>query len=79
MAAESWSDVFFLGLPVLERIEQWVEDRADALIESGQIKTDRLNHELITLDELKIAAHPQGFTPRQHGVPQPFYPVFTAG
>jgi uncharacterized membrane protein YcaP (DUF421 family) len=44
-----------------KKIEQWVEDSADALIENGQIKMDRLKREVITLDELEIAAHKQGF------------------
>ena len=44
-----------------KKIEQLVEDRADVLIVNGQIKTDRLKHEVITLDELEIAAHKQGF------------------
>jgi len=31
------------------------------LIENGQIKMDRLEEEVITLAELEIAAHKQGF------------------
>ena len=34
---------------------------ADVLIEDGEIKTERLRHELVTLPELEAAAHRQGF------------------
>ena len=44
-----------------KKIEQLVEGDADALIENGQIKMDRLEEEVITLAELEIAAHKQGF------------------
>ncbi len=44
-----------------KEIEQLVEGDADALIENGQIKMDRLEEEVITLAELEIAAHKQGF------------------
>ena len=44
-----------------KQIEQLVEGDADALIENGQIKMDRLEEEVITLAELEIAAHKQGF------------------
>jgi uncharacterized membrane protein YcaP (DUF421 family) len=44
-----------------KEIEQLVEGDADALIESGQIKMDRLEKEVITLAELEVAAHRQGF------------------
>ena len=43
------------------KIEQLVEGNADALIENGQIKMDRLEEEVITLAELGAAAHRQGF------------------
>ncbi len=43
------------------QIEQIVEGDADPLIENGQIKTDRLEKEIITLAELEAAAHKQGF------------------
>jgi uncharacterized membrane protein YcaP (DUF421 family) len=44
-----------------KEIEQLVEGNADALIENGQIKMDRLEEEVITLAELEAAAHRQGF------------------
>src|SRR5512136_1843018 len=44
-----------------KQIEQLVEGDADALIENGQIKMARLEEEVITLAELEIAAHKQGF------------------
>jgi uncharacterized membrane protein YcaP (DUF421 family) len=43
-------------------IEKIVEGDSDTLIENGQIKMDRLEKEVITLAELKAAAHKQGFT-----------------
>jgi uncharacterized membrane protein YcaP (DUF421 family) len=44
-----------------ERIERLVEGDPDVLIENGQVRTDRLRKELITLPELETAAHKQGF------------------
>ena len=44
-----------------QKIEKIVEGDEDVLIENGQIKTDRLHEELITLPELEMAAHKQGF------------------
>jgi len=44
-----------------KEIEQLVEGDADALIENGQIKMDRLEEEVVTLAELEAAAHRQGF------------------
>src|SRR6266705_2739115 len=44
-----------------EKIDQIVEGRADTLVEHGQILHDRLKKELLTLPELEIAAHKQGF------------------
>ncbi|HEY3138304.1 MAG TPA: YetF domain-containing protein [Blastocatellia bacterium] len=44
-----------------EKLERLVEGDADVLIENGEIKHDRLRKELITLPELKMAAHKQGF------------------
>jgi uncharacterized membrane protein YcaP (DUF421 family) len=44
-----------------ERLEQLVEGHSDVLIEGGEIKHDRLKKELITLTELELAAHKQGF------------------
>lgn len=43
-----------------QKIEHLVEGDADVLIEKGQVKTDRLRQELITLAELEMAAHKQG-------------------
>ena len=44
-----------------KKIEELVEGDADALIENGQIKMDRLEEEVITLAELEVAARRQGF------------------
>lgn len=44
-----------------EKLERLVEGDADVLIEDGEIKHDRLKKELITLPELGMAAHKQGF------------------
>ena len=44
-----------------QKIEKIVEGDEDVLIENGQINTDRLRNEVITLAELEIAAHKQGF------------------
>lgn len=44
-----------------ERLDRLVEGDSDVLIEGGQIKHDRLKKELITLPELRSAAHKQGF------------------
>jgi uncharacterized membrane protein YcaP (DUF421 family) len=44
-----------------KKIEELVEGDADALIENGQIKLDRLEEEVVTLAELEAAAHRQGF------------------
>ena len=44
-----------------KEIEQLVEGDADALIENGQVKMDRLEEEVITLAELEVAARRQGF------------------
>jgi len=44
-----------------EKVEQLVEGAPDALIENGQVRTERLKQELITLSELEAAAHKQGF------------------
>jgi uncharacterized membrane protein YcaP (DUF421 family) len=44
-----------------EKLERLVEGDADVLVENGEIKHDRLRKELITLPELKMAAHKQGF------------------
>ena len=44
-----------------KKIEQLVEGDPDVLIENGQIRVERLKEEVITLPELEIAAHKQGF------------------
>src|SRR5215831_6429582 len=44
-----------------ERLERIIEGDLDVLIENGQIITERLRKELITLPELESAAHKQGF------------------
>src|SRR5215510_7738529 len=44
-----------------EKLERLVEGDADVLIEDGEIKHDRLRKELITLPEIEMAAHKQGF------------------
>ncbi len=44
-----------------QTIEKFVEGDEDVLIENGQINTEHLNNEAITLAELEMAAHKQGF------------------
>ena len=44
-----------------ERLDRLIEGDADVLIENGVVKMDRLKKELMTLSELEIAAHKQGF------------------
>jgi uncharacterized membrane protein YcaP (DUF421 family) len=44
-----------------QKLDQLVEGRADVLIESGQIREDRLKRELITIAQLEAAARKQGF------------------
>ncbi len=44
-----------------EKLEHLVEGDEDVLIENGKIRTDRFKEELITLTELEVAAHKQGF------------------
>jgi uncharacterized membrane protein YcaP (DUF421 family) len=44
-----------------ERLDRLIEGEPDVLIENGQVKMDRLKSELLTLAELEIAAHKQGF------------------
>ncbi len=44
-----------------QKIEKIVEGDEDVLIENGQINTDHLKNEVITLAELEMAAHKQGF------------------
>jgi uncharacterized membrane protein YcaP (DUF421 family) len=43
------------------RVDRILGGDADVLVENGKIKKDRLKKELITLPELKAAAHRQGF------------------
>jgi uncharacterized membrane protein YcaP (DUF421 family) len=44
-----------------QKIEKIVEGDEDVLIEDGQVRTERLKEELITLAELEVVAHRQGF------------------
>jgi uncharacterized membrane protein YcaP (DUF421 family) len=44
-----------------ERLERIIEGDLDVLIDNGEIISDRLRKELITLPELESAAHKQGF------------------
>ena len=44
-----------------EKLDRLIEGEPDVLIENGQVKMDRLKSELLTLAELEIAAHKQGF------------------
>jgi len=42
-------------------LDQFIEGRADILIEDGKIKTQNLKRELITIAQLEAAARKQGF------------------
>ena len=44
-----------------DRIDSLVEGDSDVLIENGKVCEDRLKEELITRNELLVAAHKQGF------------------
>jgi uncharacterized membrane protein YcaP (DUF421 family) len=44
-----------------EKLDRLIEGEPDVLVENGQVKMDRLKKELLTLAELEIAAHKQGF------------------
>jgi uncharacterized membrane protein YcaP (DUF421 family) len=44
------------------RMDHLLAGEADVLIENGELKLDRLKHELITRAELETAAHKQGFS-----------------
>lgn len=44
-----------------ERIDRMVEGESDVLIDNGRIQEARLKKELLTRQELEIAAHRQGF------------------
>lgn len=43
------------------KLFQFVEGKPDVLFEDGKIKRNRLKKELITVEELRAAAHRQGF------------------
>jgi uncharacterized membrane protein YcaP (DUF421 family) len=43
------------------KLEQIVEGSADVLVDNGVVRSDRLRKELITVDELAVAARKQGF------------------
>ena len=58
LAVNYWVVRFLYGH---ERLDRLVEGDADALIEGGAIRHDRLKSELITYSELETAAHKQGF------------------
>jgi uncharacterized membrane protein YcaP (DUF421 family) len=44
------------------KLDQFVEGRADILIENGCVRTEHLKDELITLEQLSAAARKQGFS-----------------
>ncbi len=44
-----------------ERLERIVEGAPDVLIEHGEIRKETLKKELVTMQELELAAHKQGF------------------
>ena len=43
------------------KLEQFVEGRADVLVEDGKVRTQHLKRELITMEQLLAAARKQGF------------------
>src|SRR6202047_1146648 len=43
------------------KLDQFVEGRADVLIEDGKVRTQHLKKELITMEQLSAAARKQGF------------------
>jgi uncharacterized membrane protein YcaP (DUF421 family) len=45
-----------------ETIDRLVEGSPDILIENGELRTEKLKKELITIHELEEAAHKQGFS-----------------
>lgn len=49
---------FLFGHP---RFDQLVEGKPTALLEHGKMLRDNMQHELITRNELEVAAHRQGF------------------
>src|SRR6516225_10211755 len=44
------------------KLDQWVEGRADVLIEAGRVRPAHLKRELITMAQLEAAARKQGFS-----------------
>ena len=44
-----------------QKIDQFVEGRSDILVENGQVQTEHLKRELITMPQLEAAARKQGF------------------
>ena len=44
------------------KLDQWVEGRADVLIEAGRARPEHLKRELITMAQLEAAARKQGFS-----------------
>jgi len=44
-----------------EQLDHLIEGDPDVLIEGGKIKMDRLKKELMTVSELEVAAHKQGY------------------
>jgi uncharacterized membrane protein YcaP (DUF421 family) len=44
------------------KLDQFVEGRADVLIEDGKVRTQHLKRELITMEQLSAAARKQGFS-----------------
>ncbi len=47
-------------------LDRMIEGDADMLVQDGEILDDRLAHELITRDELEMAAREQGITSLEH-------------
>jgi len=43
------------------KLDQWVEGRADVLMEGGKVRPEHLKRELITMAQLEAAARKQGF------------------
>ncbi len=44
-----------------EKLDRLIEGDPDVLVENGKVRMERLKSELMTLAELEIAAHKQGF------------------
>ncbi len=55
------NSIFVRFLYTHEKLDRLIEGDSDVLIENGEVKMDRLKKELMTLSELEIAAHKQGF------------------